>query len=65
MLQAEEEQTLNDFLEFSPLLQMHTTDLKPAMANDALPAARRALAHVSGMLAIGQGTLDSYNSALK
>ncbi len=65
MLQAEEEQALNDYLEFSPILQTHGKDLTPALANEALPIMRRALAHVSGMLAIGEGTKASYNDALK
>jgi len=65
MLQAEEEQALEDYLEFSPLLEMHHKDLTPALANEALPAVRRALAHVSGMLAIGAGTKSSYDDALK
>ena len=65
MLQDEEEQALEDYLEFSPILEMHRKDLTPAMANEALPAVRRALAHVSGMLAVGAGTKGSYDEALK
>ncbi len=40
-------------------------DLTPEEAKLALPDARRAFAHINGILAIGQGTLDSYNKALR
>ena len=65
MLQAAEEQALDDYLEFSPMLELHHADPTPELAKDALPYTRRALAHVSGMLALGEGTLASYNDALK
>jgi hypothetical protein len=65
MLETAEESALNDYLEFTPILEMHQSDLTPAEADAALPSVRRALAHVSGMLALGQGTLGSYKDALK
>ena len=72
MLQTAEERALEDYLEFAPILQVYQVDrpvgdlvLTPEQARDALPYVRQALAHLNGMLALGQGTLDSYNEALK
>ena len=72
LLQGAEEQALEDYLEFAPILELYQLDRPagdleptPEQAKDALPYVRRAVAHLNGMLALGQGTLDSYNEALK
>lgn len=65
MLQTAEEQALDNYLAFTPILQIHGEAVTPEQAKDALPFVRQALAHVTGMLALGQGTLESYNDALK
>jgi hypothetical protein len=63
MLQAAEEQALEDYLLLGPTL--HGSESTADAAKEALPYARRAQAHLSGMLDIGAGTLDAYNDALK
>lgn len=65
MLQSEEEEALEDYLEFTPLLGIEHRDLTAEEAHEAIPAVRRALARVNGMLALGEGTLGSYDEALK
>ncbi len=65
MLQTAEENALNDYLEFLPILHVHGKDLTPDQARDAVPIVRHAIAHVNGMLALGQGTLQAYDAALK
>ncbi len=65
MLQTAEEKALDDYLEFTPILGLHGKDITPAQATQVIPAVQRALAHVNGMLALGQGTLGTYDEALK
>ncbi len=65
LLQTAEEKALEDYLELMPILRLHGGVVSPAQAAAALPVVQRALAHVSGMLAIGQGTLGTYDEALK
>lgn len=65
MLQGAEENALNDYLEFIPVLQIHGENLTPEQAKEALPVVRHAIAHLNGMLALGQGTLGAYREALK
>jgi hypothetical protein len=48
-----------------PILKNHNDDMTPERARDALPIARRALAHLNGMYFIGIGTIGSYSDALK
>jgi hypothetical protein len=64
-LQAMEQVTLNDYLELVPILTHHGKDMTAARAKDALPFARSAMGHLSGMYFIGAGTLSSYDEALK
>jgi hypothetical protein len=64
-LQAMEEVTLNDYLELVPILKNHGKDMTAARAKDALPYARSAMGHLSGMYFIGAGTLGTYEEALK
>ena len=65
LLQTAEEKALDDYLEFTPILSLHGKQVTAAEAVQVLPAVQRALAHVNGMLALGQGTLGSYDAALK
>ncbi len=65
MLQAAEENALNDYLEFIPILHIHAENLTPEQAKEALPLVRHGIAHLNGMLALGQGTLGAYKEALK
>jgi hypothetical protein len=64
-LQAMEELTLNDYLELVPILSNHDKDMTPERAKEALPYARSAVGHLSGMYFIGAGALGSYDQALK
>lgn len=67
LLQHTAEEALDDYLQLEPLLRngQDTSKLSKEDAIEALPFVRRALAHVAGMLAIGNGTLQSYDQALK
>ena len=65
MLQTAEEKALDDYLEFTPILGLNGRQLTSARAAEVLPAVERALAHVNGMLALGRGTLGTYDEALK
>ena len=65
MLQTAEENALNDYLEFIPILHVHGDNLTPEQAKEAVPIVRHAIAHLNGMLALGQGTLGAYEQALK
>jgi hypothetical protein len=65
LLQTTEEQALDDYLQLQTVVSGRDDDLSPALAKDALPLARRALAHLNGMLDVGQGTLTTYDEALK
>jgi hypothetical protein len=64
-LQATSEQALNDYLLLMPVLARHGRDMTPERAKEALPFARSAAGHLSGMYFIGAGTLGSYDAALK
>ena len=64
-LQAMEELALNDYLQLVPVLAHHSKDMTPERAKDALPFARNAMGHLSGMYFIGVGTLGTYKEALK
>lgn len=65
MLQNAQEQALDDYLQLTPGFHGMSKELTPEQAKDMLPFARRALGHVNGMLAVGQGTMESYDAALK
>jgi hypothetical protein len=67
LLQTMEEQALDDYLELLPILANHGKDgvVTPEAAKDAIPYARRVVAHLSGMLDVGAGTISSYEAALK
>jgi hypothetical protein len=66
LLQTTEEAALDDYLELGALARTtpHPREMSPADAAAALPLARRALAHVDGMVAVGGGMLHSYKEAL-
>jgi hypothetical protein len=67
LLQTLEEETLNDYLELLPILSNHTAAgvVTPETAKDAIPYARHVIAHLSGMLDVGAGTVGAYEAALK
>ena len=67
LLQTMEEQALDDYLELLPILSHHGDGgvVSPEIAADAIPYARRVIAHLSGMLDVGAGTAGSYEAALK
>jgi hypothetical protein len=67
LLQSMEEKALEDYLELSPIISHHGAGgiVSPETAKDALPLVRRIVAHLDGMLAVGQGTIGTYNEALK
>ena len=67
LLQTMEEQALEDYLELMPILMNHGQggDVSPEYAKEALPYVRRIVAHLSGMLDVGAGTIGAYESALK
>jgi len=65
-LQAMAQLTINDYLELVPVLQGSTGGVvDEAHAKIALPYARSAMGHLSGMYFIGIGTMGAYDSALK
>ena len=67
LFQAMEEQALEDYLQLGPVLSPHSTGgaVSPEAAKDAIPYTRHAIAHLSGMLAVGAGTIGAYEAALK
>jgi hypothetical protein len=68
LLQRTAEQTLDDFLElgaFGPQKAGAEFQMSPEIARQALPVVRRTLAHLEGMYAIGVGTVQAYDDALK
>jgi hypothetical protein len=67
MLQSMEEQALEDYLELLPILSHPGNGgiVTPEVAKDAIPYTRRVVAHLSGMLAVGAGTIGTYEDALK
>jgi hypothetical protein len=66
-LQAMEEQALDDYLELMPILSHPGSEgvVSPEIAKEAIPFARRVVAHLSGMLDVGAGTIGTYEAALK
>jgi len=64
-LEAMEQQTLDDYLQLGAVLVPHGATISPERAKEALPYARRAMAHLYGMDSLGVGTLGSYEDALK
>ncbi len=64
-LEAMEVLTMNDYLQLVPVLSNHAKDMTPERAKDALPFARSAIGHLSGLYFIGAGTLGAYDAALK
>ena len=65
LLDAAEQAALEDYEQFLPLLSQNEKDISADKAREALPLVRRACGHVTGMLDIGQGTLETYNDVLK
>jgi hypothetical protein len=67
LLQTMEEQALEDYLELLPILSHPGNGgiVTPEVAKDAIPYTRRVVAHLSGMLAVGAGTIGTYEDALK
>jgi hypothetical protein len=66
-LQTMEEQALDDYLELMPILSHPGSEgvVSPEIAKEAIPFARRVVAHLSGMLDVGAGTIGTYEAALK
>jgi hypothetical protein len=64
-LEAMEVQALNDYLQLVPILSHHGKEVTPQRAKDALPFARSAMGHLSGLYFIGVGTVTAYDAALK
>jgi len=55
----------NDYMQLMPILHPYSADMSPELAREALPYARSAIGHLSGLYSIGDGTMRSYNDALK
>jgi hypothetical protein len=64
-LQEMERLALNDYLQLTPILLGSGSKVDAARAKEALPYARNAAGHLSGMYYIGRGTLEAYAAALK
>lgn len=65
LLDSTSQQALNDYLLLVPVLAHHAKDMTPERAKTALPFARSAMGHLSGMYFVGVGTLGTYEAALK
>ncbi len=68
LLQTMEEQALDDYLQLMPVLIIHHSTqgtVSPEAAKDAIAPIRRIIAHLNGMLDVGQGTIGAYQEALK
>ena len=67
LLQATLERTLSDYLQLSSLFPSgkNINQLTQQRATEALPYVRKALGDLTGVLAIGQGTVEAYNQALQ
>ena len=67
LLQTMEEQALDDYLELMPILSHHSPQgaVSPEIAKDAVAPTRRIIAHLNGMLDVGEGTIGAYQEALK
>jgi len=64
-LQRMEEIAANDYMQLMPILHPYSADISPESAKEALQYARNAIGHLSGLYSIGDGTMRSYNDALK
>lgn len=66
LLQETLERTLSDYLQLTSLFGpgKEISQLTPQRATEALPYVRKALGDLTGVLAIGQGTLTAYDKAL-
>ena len=64
-LRAMEELTANDYLQLVPVLQGSGGVVDQERAKAALPYARSAMGHLSGMYFIGVGTAGAYDEVLK
>jgi hypothetical protein len=64
LLEEAQHKAIEDYLELTPIL-LSKKDLSPQDAAAALPIAQRAIGHLSGVLAFGQGTMNAYNDALQ
>jgi hypothetical protein len=67
LLQTMEEQALDDYLQLMPILSHHSKEgvVDPETAKNALAPTQRIIAHLNGMLDVGQGTIGAYEEALK
>lgn len=67
LLQAMEERALEDYLQLLPVLSNNSTKgvVSPETAKEAIPYTRHAIAHLSGMMNVGAGTIGTYEAALK
>ena len=67
LLQKQEQKALEDVLLLGSVLHKNEDlgALTPERAKDALPYARRGLADLNGILAVGQGMLTAYDAALQ
>jgi hypothetical protein len=67
LLQTMEERALEDYLEMMPILSVSAKEgsVSPDVAKEAIVPVRHAIAHLSGMLDVGAGTVGSYEEALK
>ena len=67
LLQTMEEQALDDYLQLMPVVA-HSGNagvVSPEIAKEAIPFVRRVIAHLSGMMDVGAGTVEMYEAALK
>jgi hypothetical protein len=67
LLQTMEEQALDDYLQLAPIIRGHADQgvVSPETAKEAIPFTRKVLAHLNGMLDVGNGTVASYQAALQ
>jgi len=64
-LQHMDEVAANDYMQLMPILGSNMADISPESAREALPYARSAIGHLSGVYSISDGTVRSYSDALK
>ena len=67
LLQTTEQRALDDFLQLSSFRSAweNPAAMSQERAKEAMPYVRRALGDLTGIFAIGQGTLEAYKEALK
>ena len=67
LLQQTLERTLSDYLQLSSLFPANEdiNKLSPQRATEALPYLRKTLGDLNGVLAIGRGTIEAYDEALR